>query len=67
MHSLLLLLLVGSITSLLFYCNTAFIISNFQKDCHQDNLPFICLNVYNHNCPNKLAGNICFYIQVKNQ
>ena len=50
-----------------FYSYTAFIISNLQKDFHQDNLPFVCSQFYKHNYLNILAGNICFQIQVKNQ
>ena len=42
-------------------------ISNLQKDCHQDNLSFDFLQLYEHNCLTILAGNICFRIQVKNQ
>ena len=38
---------------------TAFIISNLQKDFHQDNLSFVCLQFYEHNCLNILDGNIC--------
>ena len=33
-----------------FYRNAAFIRSNLQKDCHQNNLPFVCLQFYRHNC-----------------
>ena len=40
--------------------------SNLQKDCYQDNLPFVCLQFYRNNCKNILAGNIGS-IQVKNQ
>ena len=32
-----------------------------QKDCHQDNLSFACLQFYKHNCLD------CFYKQVKYQ
>ena len=38
--------------------NTAFIISNLQKDFHQDNLSFACLQFHNQNCLNILADNI---------
>ena len=48
------------------YCNTAFIISNLQKDSHHDNLSFACLQFYKHNCLNILGANICFRIKVKN-
>ena len=41
-----------------FYRNTAFIISNLQKDFHQDNLSFVCLQFYKHNRQNILADNI---------
>ena len=50
-----------------FYCNTAFIIFNLQKDFPKDNLPFVCLKFYKHNCLNILASNICFRTQGKNQ
>ena len=36
----------------------AFILSNLQKDFHQDDLPFTCLQFYKHNCLNILADNI---------
>ena len=38
-----------------------------KKDCHQDNVPFVCLQIYKRNCLNIHAGNICFPKQVKNQ
>ena len=38
-----------------------------EKDCHQDNLPFVCLQFCKHNCLNILASNICFHKRVKNQ
>ena len=64
MHYLLLLLLMGSISSLILILhNTSFIRSNHQKDYHQDNLSFVCLQFYRHDCLNILAGNICFHIQ----
>ena len=44
-----------------FYHNTAFIISNLQKDFHQDNLAFACLQFYKHNCLNIFEGNILLY------
>ena len=50
-----------------FNSNTSFITSNLQKDFHQDNLSFVSLQFYKHNCLNILASNICFHIQVKNQ
>ena len=59
---MLLLLLARSISFFLL-----FKISNLQKDCHQDNLSIVCLQSYQHNCLNILAGNICFRIQVKDQ
>ena len=49
------------------YINSAFMIFNLQKDCHQDNLPLVCLHFYKYNCLNILADNICFCTQVKNQ
>ena len=68
MHFLLPLLLVGLILCLYqLYRNTAFLISNLQKDSHQDNLSIVCLQFYKHGCLNILAGNIYFHIQVKNQ
>ena len=68
MHFLLLLLLKDQFLGLYqLYRNTAFIISNPQKDFHQDNLSFVCLQFYNHNCLNILADNISCRIQVKNQ
>ena len=33
-------------------------ISNLQKDFHQDNLSFVCLQFYKHNCLTILADNI---------
>ena len=50
-----------------FFCNTAFIISDLQKDFHQDNLSFVCLQFYKHNCLKILASNICFHIEANNQ
>ena len=53
-----------------FSANTAFIRSNlnqFQKESHQDNLSFVYLQIYKHNCLNKLPSNIYFRIQIKNQ
>ena len=51
------------INSILF---TAFIISNLQKDFHQDNLSLVYLHFYKDNCLNILEGNTCCHIQVKN-
>ena len=48
-----------------FYCNTTLIISNLQKNCHQVNLWFVCLQFYKHNYLNIVVLNICFYINVK--
>ena len=42
-------------------------ISNLQEDCHQDDLLFVCLQFYKHNCLNIFEDNICFHIQIKNQ
>ena len=43
-----------------FYLNKSFIRTNyeklFQRDFHQDNLPFACIRFYKHNCLNILAG-----------
>ena len=50
-----------------FYRNTVFILSNFQKDFHQYNLPFVCFQLYKYNCLNILADNISCLILVKNQ
>ena len=53
-----------------FFRHTALIRPNlyqFQKDCHQDNLSFACLQFHKHNCLNILADNIYFLGQVKNQ
>ena len=36
-------------------------LSNFQKDFHQDNLSFVCLQCYKHNCLNILADNSFSY------
>ena len=33
-----------------FYCNAAFIISNIKKHFPQNNLLFVCLQLYKHNC-----------------
>ena len=38
-----------------------------QRDCHQDNLSFDCLQFYKHICLNILASNISCYKQVMNQ
>ena len=69
MHSLLLLLLARSIPSFIyiyqFYRDTAFIISNLQKDFYQDNLSFVCLQFYLYNCLNILADTISGRIQAK--
>ena len=69
MHSLLLLLLARSIPSFIyiyqFYRDTAFIISNLQKDFYQDNLSFVCLQFYLYNCLNMLADTISGRIQAK--
>ena len=46
-----------------FSYNTAFIISNFQKHFHQDNLSFVCLQFYKQNCLSILARKIAFDIQ----
>ena len=37
-----------------------------QKDCHQDNMPFVYLQFYKHNCLNILVDNIFSHKQVKN-
>ena len=50
-----------------FFRNTVFIRYYFQKDCHQDNLSFVCFQFYKQNCLNILEGNICFLIQAKSQ
>ena len=50
-----------------FYRNTAIIISNIQKHFYQDNLSFVCLQFYKHNCVYILVDNVCFHIQVNNQ
>ena len=34
---------------------------------HQDNLSFVCLQFYQHNCLKILADNTSYRIQVKNQ
>ena len=39
----------------------------FQKDCHQNDLPFAFLQFYRHNFPNILAGIFGFRKRVKNQ
>ena len=57
---------VGSFPYINFIVIT-FIVSHLHKDFHQDNMSFVCLQFYKHNCLNTLAGNICFHIQVKNQ
>ena len=50
-----------------FYRNTAFIISNLQKNC-QNNRSFVFfLQFDKHDCINILASNISFGIQVKDQ
>ena len=41
--------------------------SNLQKDFHEDNMSFVCLQFYKHNCLKILADNISPYIQAKNQ
>ena len=65
----------GFLTSITFsrisflyqFCrNTSFTRSNLQKDCYQDNLPFVFSQFYRDNCKNILAGNIGS-MQVKNQ
>ena len=38
----------------------------FQKDCHQDNLPFACPQFYKQNRLNILEKKICYHKQVKN-
>ena len=38
-----------------------------EKDRHQDNLSFACLQFYERNCLNKLACNICCHKQVNNR
>ena len=48
-----------------FYRDTAFIISNLQKDFYQDNLSFVCLQFYLYNCLNILADTISGRIQAK--
>ena len=48
------------------YDNTAFIISNLQKYFQQDNLSFVGLQFYKHNCLNIFADNISCRIRVKN-
>ena len=50
MHSLLLLFLVGS---------------NLQNNFHQDNLSFVCLQLYKHNCLNILVGNVLSYTSIE--
>ena len=68
MHCLLFLLLQDQFLRLYqFYRNIAFIIYNLQKDFHQDNLSFVCLQFYKHDCLSILAFKICFHIKVKNQ
>ena len=42
-------------------------IFNLQKDFHQDNLSFVCLQFYKQNCLKILADNIYRRIQVKDQ
>ena len=45
-----------------------FIISDLQKAFHQDNLSFLCLQLYKHNDLNKIADNTnSCYIRVKKQ
>ena len=34
-----------------------------QKDYHQDNLSFVCLQLYKRNCLNIFASNICYHKQ----
>ena len=46
-NSLMLLLLARSMPSLVL-SNTTFISSNLQKDFHQENLSFVCLQFYKH-------------------
>ena len=48
-----------------FYRNTGLITSSLQKDFHQDNLSFVCLQFHKHNCLNILADNISSRIRVK--
>ena len=68
MHSLVLLLLVGSIPSLILILpNTAFIRSNLQKDCHQDNLSSIYLYLYKYNFLNILVDNSYCHLEAKIQ
>ena len=50
-----------------YYLNTPFTISNLEKGHHKENLSLVCLQFYEHNCLNILAGNISFPIQVRNQ
>ena len=53
-----------------FYHNAGFIRPNFhqfQIDYHQDNLSVAHLQFYQRNCLDILAGNTCFYKEVKNQ
>ena len=40
---------------------------SLKKDCHQDNLSFVCLQLYKRNCLNIFVSNICYHKQVKNQ
>ena len=41
-------------------------ILNLQKDCHQNNMSFACLQFYKHNCLFLLAGKIYFSYTNKN-
>ena len=50
-----------------FYHIVTFIASNLEKDCHQSNVSFVCLQIYKHGCLLILACNICFDTKVKNQ
>ena len=46
-----------------FFRNAAFIrLNHFQKDCQQDNLSLACLQIYQRNCLNILAGSIFFVL-----
>ena len=58
---------INSLRLYQLYRNVAFIISNLQKDFHQDNLSFVCLQFYKHNCLHILPDNIYRSMQVKNQ
>ena len=48
------------------YQNQKTNLHQFQKDCHQGNLPFGCLQDYKHNCLNMFSGIFFLHKQIMN-